>query len=82
MQQIMTNFGHDKHFFFPLHHRITSGKQKTIPHISKDTFVTEKIHLNISPDKSQQVSVYACEGLEAVHSFYSTEVDLPRKITI
>ena len=28
-----------------------------IPHISKDTFVTEKICLNILTDKSQQVSI-------------------------
>ena len=44
MQRIMTNFKYDKHFF-PSHHRFTSEQQKMIPHISRDTFVTKKIHL-------------------------------------
>ena len=43
-----------------------------MPHVSKDTLLTEKMHLNISADKSQQVSVmYICEGHETVYSFYS-----------
>ena len=46
----MTNFGYDKHLF-PSYHRITLEHQKMTPHISKDTFVTKKMYLNISADK-------------------------------
>ena len=75
MQQIMTNFGYDKHFL-PSHHRITLEQKKLIPHISKDTFGTEKMYLNISTDKSQQLSVMS------VYSLYSKELGLAGKITI
>ena len=51
MHGIMKKFGYDKHFF-PSHPCITLEEQKMIQDISKDTFVTEKMHLNISAEKS------------------------------
>ena len=44
--------------------------------------MTEKIYLNILADQLQQVSVYGCERLEAIYSFYSKKLDLAKKITI
>ena len=84
MQQIMTNFAYDKHFF-PSHHHITLEQQKMIPHISKDAFVTEKIYLNISADKSQQVSVMYVKDLKQyIHSIVKSLelLGLAGKITI
>ena len=79
MQRIMTNFGYDKHFF-PSHHRITLEQQKMTPHISKDTFVTEKMYLNISADKSQQVSVMYVKDLKQyIHSIVKN-LDLQGKL--
>ena len=79
MQRIMTNFGYDKHFF-PSHHCITSEQQKIIPHSFKDTFVTEKMHLNISADKSQQVLVMYVKDLKQyIHSIVKN-LDLQGKL--
>ena len=81
MQQIMTNFGYDKHFF-PSHHRITLEQQKLIPHISKDTFGTEKMYLKYLHRQVTTSFSYVCEGFEAVYSLYSKELGLAGKITI
>ena len=51
-----------------------------IPHISKDTFVTEKMYLNISTDKSQQVSVMYVKDLKQyIHSIVKN-LDLQGKL--
>ena len=51
-----------------------------IPHISKDTFLTEKIYLNILTDKSQQVSVMYVKGLKQyIHSVVKN-LDLQEKL--
>ena len=79
MQRIMTNFGYVKHFF-PSHHHITLEQQKIIPHISKDTFVTEKMYLNISADKSQQISaMYVKDLKQYIHSIVKN-LDLQGKL--
>ena len=51
-----------------------------IPHISKGTFVTEKMYLNISADKSQQVPVMYVKNLKQyIHSIVKN-VDLHIRI--
>ena len=78
MQRIMTNFGYDKHFFPS--HRITLEQQKMISHISKDTCVTEKMRLNISSDKSQQVSVMYVKDLKQYIDSIVKNLDLQGKL--
>ena len=77
----MTNFGYDKRFFLS-HHPITLEQQKMIPHISKDTFGTEKMYLKYLHRQVTTSFSYVCEGLEAVYSLYSKELGLAGKITI
>ena len=51
-----------------------------IPHISKVTFVTEKMYLNISTDKSQQVSVkYVNDWKQYIHCIVKN-LDLQGKL--
>ena len=75
----MTNFGYDKHFFSS-HHCITLEQQKMTPHIYKLTLITEKMHLNISVDNSQQVSVMYVKDLKQyIHSIIKN-LDLQGKL--
>ena len=75
----MTNFGYEKHLF-PSYHRITLEQQNMIPHIYKDTFVTKKMYLNISGDKSQQISVMYVKDLKQYIHFIVNNLDLQRKL--
>ena len=51
-----------------------------IPHISKDTFVTKKMYLNISADKSQQVSVIYVKDLKQYTHSLVMNLDLQGKL--
>ena len=63
MQRIMTNFGYNKRFFsHGIIKLLWSNRKRS--QISKDTFVTDKMHLNISGDKSQQVPVMYVKDLK------------------
>ena len=51
MQRLLSNFGYSQKFL-PSHHRILAEQKKLVPHITKDTFATEKIYLNSTGEKS------------------------------
>ena len=53
-----------------------------IQNISKDTFVTEKMHLNISAGESLQISVMYVKDLKQYTDSIAMNFGLARKITI
>ena len=49
---MLPNFGYSLKFQ-PSHHRILAEQKKLVPHITKDTFATEKVYLNSTGELSQ-----------------------------
>ena len=62
MQRLMSNFGYSPRFV-PSHHRILVEQKKLVPHITKETFTTEKIYLNSMGEKSQYFSIIFVKDL-------------------
>ena len=58
----MTRFGYDQQFF-PSHHPVSAEQNSLAPRITKETFVTEKMYLNINADQRKNVSVLVVKDL-------------------
>ena len=62
MQSIMTQFGYDQKIFPS--HCCTSGEQTNLaPHSTKETFLTEKMYLNMNAEQRNDVSVLMVKDL-------------------
>ena len=51
LQRLLSNFGYSQKLL-PSHHRILAEQKKLVPHLTKETFTTEKIYLNSTGEKS------------------------------
>ena len=58
----MTQFEYDQKFF-PSHHHISAEQKNLAPHITKETFVIEKMYLNINVEQRKNVSVLVVKDL-------------------
>ena len=62
----MTRFGYDKKFFSS-HRRISAEQKHLAPHITKETFVIEKMCLNVNAEQRKNVFSSCGEGHKSVH---------------
>ena len=56
MQRLLSNFGYSQQFL-PSHYGIFAEHEKLVPHLTKETFTTEKLYLDSTGEKSQFISV-------------------------
>ena len=79
MQQVLPNLGYS-HKFLPSHHRIFAELQKLVPHITKDTFATEKIYLNSTGELSQFITVIFGKDLIQYMSSIVEDLEKQKKL--
>ena len=74
MQKLQSNFGYS-HKFLPSHHRILAEQKKLVPHITKETFATERIY--IYKQYRRKVTVYISN--KDLIQYTSSILDNPEK---
>ena len=79
MQRLLSNFGYSQKFL-PSHHRILGEQKKLVPHITKDTFATEKIYLNSTGEKSQFITVIFVNDLIQYISSIVEDLEKQKKL--
>ena len=62
MQSIMTQFGYDQKIF-PCHCCISGEQTNLVSHSTKETFLTEKMYLNMNAEQRNSVSVLVVKDL-------------------
>ena len=79
MQGVLQNFGYS-HKFLPSHHRIFAEQKTLVPHITKDTFATEKIYLNSTGELSQFITVIFGKDLIQYISSIVEDLEIEKKL--
>ena len=75
----MSNFGYSK-TNLPSHHRIYFVQKYIVPHITKETFSTEKIYLNSSVEKPHFISVIFVKDLVQYISSIVADLEKQKKL--
>ena len=79
MQWLLPKFG-NSHKFLPSHHCILVDQKQLVPHITKDTFATEKIYLNSTGENSQFITVIFVKDLIQYISSIVEDLEKQKKL--